>query len=225
MLRRVTVLAALALASTAGATHAQGLSFGTGKWYVKGFGGATWPSGDDGDISGVGAGLSARGDADYDTGYTLGAAIGAYFTPNFAMELEYAYRNADADTDVTVTDSAGNIVSDDTIGGDAHSNAVMLNALYYFNGMGPNGAWIPYVGGGLGWANAEIDIDGTFERENALAYQLIGGVGFAVTPSWTLLGEVRWFATDSGDWGGPDGTSWDASFETFDLLVGATYSF
>lgn len=224
MLRRITTLAAVALAATAGTAGAQGFGFGTGKWYVKGFGGATWPSGEDGDISGVPGTSAARGDADYDTGYTLGAAVGAYFTPNFAMELEYAYRNADADTEVTVTDNAGNTDSE-TFGGDAHSNAVMLNAIYNFGGLGANGAIMPYVGGGLGWANAEIDIDGTFERENALAYQLIGGVGYAVTPAWTLLGEVRWFATDSGNWDGPDGVSWDAKFETFDLLVGATYSF
>ena len=32
---------------------------------------------------------------DYDTGYTLGVAVGAAFTPNISIEIEYAYRSAD----------------------------------------------------------------------------------------------------------------------------------
>ncbi len=114
-----------------------------------------------------------------------------------------------------------------SFGGTTNSNAVMLNALYKFNPMGAAGAVQPYVGGGLGWANMESDIDdiGSFKRDNALAWQLIGGVGYAVNPNWTLLGEVRYFATNSGTLDGPGGLSWDAKVETVDLLVGAAYKF
>ena len=103
----------------------------------------------------------------------------------------------------------------------------MLNALYKFTPMGAAGAVQPYVGGGLGWANMESDIDdiGSFKRDNALAWQLIGGVGYAVNPNWTLLGEVRYFATDSGTLDGPGGLSWDSQVETIDVLVGAAYNF
>ena len=66
---------------------------------------------------------------------------------------------------------------------------------------------------------------GDFKRDNTLAYQLIGGVAYDVTPNWSLNGEVRWFSTDNGAADGDDGLDFDAEFQTFDLLVGATYSF
>ena len=74
----------------------------------------------------------------------------------------------------------------------------MLNALYKINGLGANGAWKPYFGGGLGWTNLQVDIDdvGDFERDSSLGYQVMAGVGYEVAPQWTLLGEVRWFGTD-----------------------------
>ena len=199
---------------SANAVAAQG--FAASDFYLKGFGGATWPQDQDGDVKRNGSPI-ANGDASYDTGYVLGVAVGYDFTPNFAFELEYAYRDADTTTDV----------GGDKFGGTTNSNAVMLNALYKFTPMGAAGAVQPYVGGGLGWANMESDIDdiGSFKRDNALAWQLIGGVGYAVNPNWTLLGEVRYFATDSGTLDGPGGLSWDSQVETIDVLVGAAYNF
>ena len=199
---------------SANAVAAQG--FAASDFYLKGFGGATWPQDQSGAVKDR-TGKIADGDASYDTGYTLGAAVGYDFTPNFAFELEYAYRDADTTTDI----------GGDKFGGTTNSNAVMLNALYKFTPMGAAGAVQPYVGGGLGWANMESDIDdiGSFKRDNALAWQLIGGVGYAVNPNWTLLGEVRYFATDSGTLDGPGGLSWDSQVETIDVLVGAAYNF
>jgi len=201
----------------AGVASAQGLMSGGGQWYLKGFGGATWPQDQSGDVNDGGSFLT-DGDASYDTGYALGAAVGYDYTPNFGLELEYAYRDADTTTNL---DGLGDF------GGSTNSNAVMLNALYKFDGMGAGGAVQPYVGGGVGWANMESDIDdiGKFKRDNALAWQLIGGVGYAVNPSWDIIGEVRYFATDSGTLDGPNGLSWDAQVETVDLLIGAVYKF
>ncbi len=79
----------------------------------------------------------------------------------------------------------------------------------------------------LGWANMESDIDdiGSFKRDNAFAWQVMGGVSYDINPSLALLGEVRYFATDSGTLDGPDDLSWEAQVETVDLLVGLTYKF
>jgi len=217
---RMKYVAATAVAAAsvlaAGSAAAQGLMSG-GQWYLKGFGGATWPQDQSGDVNSRGSFLT-DGNASYDAGYALGAAVGYDYTPNFGFELEYAYRNAD-----TTTELAG--LGD--FGGSTNSNAVMLNALYKFDGMGAGGAVQPYLGGGLGWANMESDIErvGSFKRDNALAWQLIGGVGYEVNPSWTLVGEVRYFATDSGTLSGPNNLSWEAQVETVDLLVGAIYKF
>ena len=216
-----TALFAASFVATAGlsasAVSAQG--FAASDFYLKGFGGATWLQDQSGAVKDGGFKLGT-GKANYDTGYTLGVAVGYDFAPNWAMELEYGYRKADTTT--RIDGAVG-----DKFGGSTNSNAVMLNALYKFNPMGATGAVQPYLGGGLGWANMESKISGigSFKRDNALAWQLIGGVGYAVSPDWTLLGEIRYFATDSGTLSGPGSLSWDAKLETFDLLVGAAYNF
>ena len=124
-------------------------------------------------------------------------------------ELEYTYRNADVDN------------------GSSTSNAIMLNALYKFNGMGPNSAWQPYIGGGVGAANLDIDVNnfGTFSQNNGWAYQLIAGVGYDLTPNWTLLSELRWFQIQHSDLDGPGNLKVDSGYDGWDLLFGASYNF
>ncbi len=191
------------------AASAQGFGAG-GPFYVKGFGGFTFPTSDATTINApVG---SASGTIDYDTGWALGAAVGYDITPNIAAELEYAYRAADLKNDIS---------------GDTNSNAVMVNGIYKFNSMGATGAWQPYVGGGLGWANIDVSTDdfGSYTRNDAWAYQLIGGVSYKVSPQLSLLGELRWFGTDNRKATGPNDTSLDVEYNTVDVLVGASYSF
>lgn len=210
-LKHSLIATVLGTALCATATGAMAQGFGAGNWYAKGFGGATWPSGEKSDVSQRGTFLGTA-DLDYDTGYTLGVAVGYDFRPNIAMELEYAYREADLTGDY---------------GGDTRSNSFMLNAVYKFNDMGAMGQFTPYIGGGLGGAGLDIKVDdfGTFSQDTLFAYQVFGGVEYAMTPEWSLLGEVRWFGTDSGHPQGPDDTEVDTSFETFDLLIGASYKF
>jgi opacity protein-like surface antigen len=213
MTGRVSVLAAastVALAMAAGSA-AQAQGFG-GVWYGKAFGGMTFPSADDTTIYDGDGDSLASGDLDYDTGYTLGAAVGYNVMPSVAVELEYAYRAADLKGDIF---------------GDTSSNAVMANAIYKFPGMGAAGTVQPYIGAGLGWANVDVSTDdfGNFTRNDGFAYQLIGGVAYAVNPAVSLLGEVRWFGTDTGSVDGDDGVSFDTDFNTFDVLLGMTYSF
>ena len=111
----------------------------------------------------VGSGRSST----IDTGYVLGAALGYDYTTNFALELEYAYRNAGTSGDSEA---------------DASSNALMLNVLYKFNPMGANGQIQPYIGGGLGVANLDVHEDevGSFKTDGDFAYQAIAGVAYHV---------------------------------------------
>lgn len=212
------VVAISALAGGAGMASAQ--AFSLGEIYVKGFGGATWPSSFDTTLKEGGERI-ARPSFDYDTGYTLGAAVGAAFTPNVSMEIEYAYRRAD----VTITDRDDDDGSS-RANGDTSANAFMFNALYVFDGMGATGAIHPYLGGGIGAANVETSVSGQdFDAETLLAYQLIGGVGYELNPNVSLYAEGRWFQTESGKFDGPGGDNYDGEFETFDLLVGVRYVF
>ena len=217
MTARIRMLAAAGAGAvtiaTAGTAGAQVL--GADHWYAKGFGGATFPQEDSTALRSTGGGIDQPFNLDYDTGFTLGAALGANFTPNFALELEYAYRRAD------IKEEDADHVS---------SNAVMLNALYYFNPMGATGAWQPYVGGGVGWTNIDLATDdfGDFKRDNAIGYQAIAGVAYNISPAWSVNGEVRWFGTDSGHLEGSSGGrdfQIETTFDTIDVLVGATYHF
>ena len=203
------------LAGSAGTASAQ--AFSMEDVYLKGFGGATWPSRLDPPLVEEGEQI-ALPSFDHDTGYTLGIAVGAAVTPNLAVELEYAYRKAD----FTVRDRD----EGDQTDGDTSAKALMVNALYMFDGMGPTGAVRPYLGAGIGAANVEKSAGGQdFDGDGLLAYQLIGGVGYQVNPDVSLFAEGRWFQTESDRFEGPDGESFDGKFETFDLLVGMRFAF
>lgn len=224
--RLTTVGALVALLAGTGAASAQ--DFFTGSWYAKGFGGFTFPQSETVNVKSGNDRTGLKADFNYDTGYTLGASIGYLYTPNFALEFEYAYRDADATGKLT---SGGATVDRDN-SGSTRSNSLMLNALYVFDGMGADAAVTPYVGGGIGGANVRTnmfadvtDSGGNWKADEVFAYQLIGGVGYEVAPNVTLFGEARWFATQSTDFDGPGDLNFDGSFETFDVLLGAAYNF
>ncbi len=189
---------AAGLAVSAGSASAQ-------SWYLKGFGGATWPSGQEENLKLGNTNSGSRLKFDYDTGYTLGAAVGYDVTPNVAIEGEYAYRNASVSTDLRSSGTSTSLPSND-----GTSNSIMFNALYKFNGMGANGAFRPYLGAGIGGANVSIDANNaSWDSGTLFAYQLIAGVGYTVTPQWTLFGETRWFATQGGTFDGPGNANFD----------------
>jgi outer membrane protein W len=143
---RLAPVAALALGlGAAGGASAQGLLDGGG-FYLKGFGGLTVPQDDDFNVNERGTGASGDSGFDFDNGYVLGIAGGYMVTPNVAVELEYAYRNADAELKNTDGNSRK-----------TESNAFMVNALYNFTPMGATGAWQPYAGGGLGAADLNFE--------------------------------------------------------------------
>ena len=197
-IQRLTVASAVlaaGVALSAGGAAAQGL-FEGGSWYVKGFGGATWPQNDNSelDIRGVGTLIPDSG-LDFDTGYVLGIAGGYYIRPNVSAELEYTYRNADAELKGTNSDSHT-----------TESNAWMANALYWFNpvAVGAASQLRPYAGGGLGAADFNFEqVDelggGDFDGDYELAYQLLGGVAYDVNEKFSITTEVRYFGISEQD--------------------------
>lgn len=217
-MKKASLAAAVAIAALAGgAGMASAQAFSLEDVYVKGFGGATWLSNFDSTLTEDGSQI-ALPSFDHDTGYALGVAIGATVAPNLSMEIEYAYRNADF------------IVRDrdegDQADGDTSAHALMVNALYMFDGMGANGAVQPYLGGGIGGANVEMSAGGQdFDADTLFAYQLIAGIDYKLNPKTSLYAEARWFQTESGDFDGPEGESFDGKFETVDLLVGMRFAF
>ncbi|MBP7003610.1 OmpW family outer membrane protein [Amaricoccus sp.] len=213
-LAKSLLLAATAATAIGAAGAASAQAFDSASLYLKGFGGATFPSGDDESLRTNGQKVG-RVDLDYDTGYTLGVALGFTPVPNVGVELEYAYRNVDYDGTARIDGARSDV------DGTAKVNAVMVNALYNFTNL-PNQQVVPYLGAGIG--AAQVDYEGDSSTWN-FAYQAIAGLGYEVAPQWTLYGEGRWFGTaESKVW--PDkGLATDVSFGTFDLLFGAKYQF
>ena len=220
--RLMVASAALAagVALSAGGAAAQGL-FGGGLGYVKGFGGATWPQNDNSelDIRGVGTLIPDSG-LDFDTGYVLGIAGGYYIRPNVSAELEYTYRNADAELKNTDNDTHS-----------TESNAWMANAIYWFDPMtmGAASQLRPYVGGGLGAADFNFEqVDelggGDFDGDYEFAYQLIGGVAYDVNEKFSITTEVRFFGISEQDLEN-ETLDFKNKYQTWDLLVGAVYRF
>ena len=219
--RLMVASAALAagVALSAGGAAAQGL-FEGGSWYVKGFGGATWPQNDNSEID-LKDGTTVIPDSglDFDTGYVLGIAGGYYIRPNVSAELEYTYRNADAELKNTDNDTHS-----------TESNAWMANAIYWFDPMtmGAASQLRPYVGGGLGAADfsfGQVGGDGgDFSGNYELAYQLMGGVAYDVNEKFSITTEVRYFGIGEQDLEN-EFVDFKTKYQTWDLLVGAVYRF
>jgi opacity protein-like surface antigen len=208
--------AGLALALGASAASAQGM--GTGSWYVKGFGGFTLPQDDDFKLNARDGSGSIDSGLNFDTGYTLGIAGGYEITPNIAVELEYAYRNAEADPKGV---NSGKKKTE--------SNAWMVNAIYNFTPMGATGAWQPYAGAGLGAADLNLEQIGSlgggdFDSDYNFAYQVIGGVAYNWTANWSMNMEARFFGINDQDLENSD-YSFKTTYQTVDVLFGATYHF
>ncbi len=210
-----SLAAATFVALVAGAGVANAQAFSLSDTYIKAFGGATWPSSDDESLRTNGNKVG-RADISYDTGYTLGVAAGWSATPNVGFEFEYAYRNADYSGDATVNGDRTDV------DGTAKANSLMVNAIYNFDPMGASAAVVPYLGAGIG--AVQLDYEGDKSTWD-FGYQVMAGVGYQVAPQWTIYGEGRWFATSEAKvWPGDD-LATDVSFGTFDLLLGASYSF
>ena len=189
---------------------APGMAAADGDFYLKLFGGASKLSSETLTLSG------ASGDADYDTGFLAGGAIGYdYANSPFRTEIEYTYRTGD---NSSMPAAIGT-------GGDLASTSLMLNAYYDFD---TGTAWTPYIGAGIG-AATEIDFDveggaGEFSDSGVFAAQIMAGAAYTISDRASLFGELRYFDAGSVDLTGSGGTL-STSYSTFDALLGVSFSF
>lgn len=121
-------------------------------------------------------GVSDVGDFDYaygpyeadlttDSGFVIGAAYGVV-NGSWVFEGELAYRSADFDA---VEVLAYTIEVD----GSVSSLSLMANAWYHF----PTGSnWGVYAGGGIGFANAEAELEDASDSSTEFAWQVGGGL-------------------------------------------------
>lgn len=154
--------------------------------------------------------LENGADISLDNSWALGVK-GGYIVPTFkwlAVELEFAYL---AEQDL---DQAG-------YAGDFSANNLMLNFIFRY----PDGRIHPYIGGGIGWSWGELNATGpggtVDDTDNALAWQLLLGVTFEITPSWSAELSYRYMQAEyEFGGGGSDTTSTNHMF-----LIGANFHF
>lgn len=181
--------------------------------YLKLFGGWSIPQNEEFQLNDQDTSRSSG--FDFDSGYALGAALGFYYSPDVAIEIEYVYRNADAKLKSTRNTSDGSSVS----------NAVMVNAVYVFPPFGATSTFHPYVGAGLGVGDLSYERDDLkLDSDYNLAYQLIAGISYDVSYQASLFTEVRYFGISEQTIENDD-YSFKTGYGTVNMLFGYSYKF
>ncbi len=217
---KTALLTTTALAITASLQSAH-----AGQFYLGAIGGANWqPSGGAGFASGptfFGGHLSTSVHPDSDTGFVVGATVGAHldqFVPGLRVEVEGAYRRnkiggnwSSEGFEVDVLGGGGPpfpttpVDNHGSIDGTSTTYSVMANVWYDFD-VGQK--WRPYVGGGAGWARTKDKIDfslnGTLESHletdgSGFAWQLGAGITYPIADNVNLGIGYRYFRTPDVD--------------------------
>ena len=164
-------------------------------FYVSLNGGANFPEKTD---SVFDPGLPSQGTivTDGETGFRFGGALGYAFNRYFSVEGEFSYMENDIDT-LELTSFPGG--GPQPAVGTARAYTGMANAYLSL----PAGAWRPYVGAGIGRAWVKSDGVGlaifplrTNDSDTALAWQLMGGVGYQIAPNLELGARYRYLNID-----------------------------
>jgi opacity protein-like surface antigen len=136
---------------------------------------------------------------DADAGFIVGGAVGMSLSnvvKGLRAEVEVAYRQNQIDGLWTSNTGSPIGVSSGTLDIDHSTFSVLANAWYDFS----LGGVTPYVGGGIGWADTELDgryaggVIGPFDfSDSGFAWQVGAGVNFDVSPNITLGVGYRYF--------------------------------
>jgi opacity protein-like surface antigen len=150
---------------------------------------------------------------EFDGGYNLSAFLGHRFDGGFRVEAEFNYSRSGIDSHRGVTVGGTNIDTVDasvltrgatlgsTVGtvvdsgiGSQRSYGAFANAYYDFN---PEGAFMPYVGGGVGLQRVRFDyrpsdVDVGQGSDTNFAWQLMAGATYRISPSFELFGQYNY---------------------------------
>lgn len=171
-------------------------------------------------------------DNEYDSGTIFLGALGYHFGPVLPVgdlrgEIELSFR--DNDIDVHSVGALGGNQPGST--GEASTEALMANLLVDFD---TGTAFTPYVGGGLGYAWSDLEDYGIEavpevldDDDSDFAWQLIGGVGFALSEQATVTLDYRYFSTsaDVTTSTGTGSVSNDVDLDSDTLTLGLRYRF
>ncbi len=140
--------------------------------------------------------------------WAIGAKVGYIFPQArwFAVELEYLYL-AEQDVDKPGFD------------GDFKAHNVMANVL----ARAPEGIFHPYFGFGIGWSWGVFKGSSTDASGNGLAWQILAGLNFEITPNWSADLAYRYIRTKYNDIGSEP--SQDITTKNNLISLGINYHF
>lgn len=151
-------------------------------------------------------------DFSFDPGIGVTAALGHSYYNSYRAELEFDYYNSDIDAVSLVGAKSASL-------GGGTVMALMLNGYYDFMA----GHLVsPFLGGGVGYANAELDLLGVEEDDDVFAYQVIAGVAFKLSERLKTDLQYRYFGTEDLEFG--DGVDVDA-VNSHNLMIGLRFGF
>lgn len=172
-----------------------------------------------------GAGNGLR--AEFGGGLGFGGDFGWRYGNGWAAEVEWNYRRHSLDA---LKLGAATVARD----GDFASNTLLINGV---RRLGKSGAWTPYLGAGIGWVQ-EIDIDLTpaaggaergYSSGRKVAFQLMAGVEYVLTPRWSMAGDARWLRVGSvrlnNEEGNAGGTIGPLTYNPVSVQLGLRYRF
>lgn len=146
-----------------------------------------------------------------DPGFGLLGALGGDLGEGLRLEAEVGYRQ----NDLKDISAFGISVP---VNGDVSALSFMGNAFYNFE---TETAFSPFLGGGVGFANVEGDIEGLGKKDDTVfAYQLSAGGGLELQENLSLDLQYRFFATADPDFAGVK-----AEYSSHNLMVGLRFSF
>jgi len=163
--------------------------------------------------------FNMNGEFAFDNGAVATLAIGTSIGNAGRIEMELASRANDFDE--IRYDDYGTLDAD----GDVTTGSLMGNAYYDFKN---ESRLTPFIGGGLGFANVEYDIDSiggedvynAKDDDDVMAYQLMLGASFAATDHLNIDLQYRFFGTED-----PEFDDIDVEYQTHNVMLGLRYSF
>jgi len=188
-------------------------------YYLGAYGGAGIAHDSDTSNSGV-PGVSIT--VSSNIGYALGGFAGYEFGNGFRVEGELAYRRNSLDEQSALGTTF-------QMQGDAATLALMANGIYEFQTGGS--AFSPYIGAGIGMARFSLidaGVVGSTPEDNddtVLAYQLIAGIGYELSPTLTLFADYRLFGMANPEFTDSSGNAVKTEYLGSTVLIGLSRSF
>lgn len=198
-MRYLVIVACLCFATTSQAAQS---AQNANSFYGGAFGGFTFQP--DLDLSAGGLTFNLE----TDPGFNFGAVLGYKMAFGLRVEGEISYRQNDLDN-----------LAGFPLNGDISALTFMGNGWYdFYTGT----QWIPYVGGGLGFANVRMDssafpID---DSDTVLAWQIGGGVGFEMSPGVVLSADYRFLGTADANLTDDFGNRFDQEYLSHNIMFG-----